>query len=223
MERKSRTTLGRVGMLAIAIAAAGFAVPLWAQEQLPLPDGPTNALRSTGTTYQQINSGSGDGNNSNSTPVWNVSPVSRGGVGPSLGSTQQQYGLQPTSGNSQPFWANQAGTSNPTPKYQYIPPEQPRPFGRLRKLFGGSTSPTGATPAAPTSASLPPATAMTPAMNNGPVPTTNSNVGLPAAKPAKPQMSATTVTTASASAPAAVLIAPRVLPAAARPDWGWHG
>jgi hypothetical protein len=213
-------------MLAVAFAAAGFAVPLWAQEQLPLPDGPTNALRSTGTTYQQLNGG--DGNNSNSTPVWNVSPVSRGGVGPSLGATQQQYGLQPNSANpnsanSQPFWSNQSGTNNPTPKYQYTPPEQPRPFGRLRKLFGGPATPNSTSTSVPAPASLPPATAMSPAASSNPGPTTNSNIGLPPAKPAKPQTQTNMVVNASLPAPAAVLIAPRALPVAARPDWGWNG
>jgi hypothetical protein len=212
-------------MLAVAVAAAGFAVPLWAQEQLPAPDAPPNALRSTGNTYQQINGGSDNGSNSNSPPVWNVSPVNRGGVGPSLGSTQQPYGLQPNSANTQPFWTNQSGMNNQAPKYQYTPPEQPRPFGRLRKLFGGSATPTSTTTSAPAAASLPTATAMSPTSNSNPVPTTNANVGLPSAKPAKPQVSTTSVMTASASAPApaAVLVAPRAMPVAARPDWGWHG
>lgn len=208
-------------MLAVAVAAAGFAVPLWAQEQLPPPDAPPNALRSTGTTYQQINNATPDGNNPGSPPVWNVSPVSRGGAGPSLGANQQSYGLQPNSASNQPFWGNQSGTVNSTPKYQYTPPEQPRFGMRLRKLFGGSPAPTSPT-TTPTPASLPPSTAMTPSGSMIAPTASSNNIGLPSAKPIKPAVS-NTGAVMTASAPAAVLTAPRIMQAGARPDWGWQG
>jgi hypothetical protein len=193
---------------------------------MPPIDAPPNALRPTGTTYQQLNNGNGDGNNQGSPPVWNVSPVSRGGVGPSLGTNQQPYGLQPNNASNQPFWANQSGTSNSTPKYQYTPPEQPRVFGqRVRKLFGGSPATTQPTN---TPASLPPATAMSPSASMNATPNTAPSIGLPSAKPARPATASVTMMSGTApamsgTAPAAILAAPRIMQAGARPDWGWHG